>query len=42
MSIVALMFDANSSTGNHYAIENEHGKAARIFFSQGCEAVPED
>lgn len=32
----------NIVTGNQYSIENEHGKSARIFFSQACEAVPEE
>lgn len=29
-------------TGNQYSIENEHGKSARIFFSQACEPAPND
>lgn len=28
--------------GNQYSIENEHGKSARIFFSQACEPAPTD
>ena len=31
----------NTRTGNNYAIENEHGKNARIFFSQACEVAVE-
>ena len=33
---------ANSDIGNQYSIENELGKPARIFFSQGCEVYAED
>jgi len=27
--------------GNQYSIENELDKPARIYFSQGCETVPD-
>lgn len=41
MRCLAISLDTNVRVGNHYAIQNEHGKAARIFFSQGCEAPPD-
>jgi len=28
-------------TGNNYSIKNNYNKPARIFFSQGCEVVPQ-
>lgn len=45
MILLAMIVDEwllTCDTGNQYSIENEHGKTARIFFSQGCEAAPDD